>query len=185
MWVFCLHVYLCIICVPCAYGNLKRISDPLETVVTDRCEPMTTTGIPIGQSDLLWDCLFKWLHSVKSTIKTVGGGNPKDPLEDRAPAVSALNHWHIAPAPDMVFYILLWLGISTMFSASSYFGECVSNPPCSHLSLHKIQCVIRSKCWSLSSDCYWWLLIGESSELCCTVQLSWNSPSFLCEVRIW
>lgn len=30
VWVFCLHVYLCNVCVPCAYRSQKRMSDLLE-----------------------------------------------------------------------------------------------------------------------------------------------------------
>jgi hypothetical protein len=33
VWMFCLHVYLCPICVPGTHGGQKRVSDPWEAIV--------------------------------------------------------------------------------------------------------------------------------------------------------
>jgi hypothetical protein len=30
VWVFCLHICLCTVCVPGAHGSQRRVSDPLE-----------------------------------------------------------------------------------------------------------------------------------------------------------
>lgn len=134
-----------------------------------------------GQSDPHWDCLFKWFHTVSSKQLKLRANNPRNLLEDGALAVSALNHWGVARTLEMVFYVLLVSDIGAMSSVSSSFGECVPNPPCSHLSLHNIQHVTGSNSWSLSSGCGWWLLKWECPRLCCTVRLFWNSLWFLSE----